>query len=55
MNIFLSSGGHGLVYQFGVFQVELTVLTSPTLRYLTRLDSSTHSACDRLFFRIQRV
>ncbi|WP_445632278.1 hypothetical protein [Nostoc sp. DSM 114167] len=38
-----------------LIDVEVAVLTSPTARYLTHLDSSTHYACVRLFFRIQRV
>jgi hypothetical protein len=50
-----SGGDHDLASQFGVFGVEVAVLTSPTVRYSSRLDSSIHQKSDRVFPRIQRV
>jgi hypothetical protein len=47
-----SGGGHGLASQFGVFGGEVALLTSPTVRYLSLLDSSLHQNSDRVFTRI---
>jgi len=47
-----SGGGHDWASQFGVFGVEVAVLTAPTVRYLSLLDSSLHQKSDRVFTSI---